>query len=138
MSAVWTLAMKDLRLLVRDRMALFWVLFFPLTMAFLFGAMFGGSHGPNDDDDAAPNAIPIALVDAEGSKESGEFAKRLQDSDDVAVTRATDEDDAKRRVLHGDVAAFVVLRRDFAGPGMLGGKPPRVELGYAPSRRAES
>lgn len=135
MSAVWTLAVKDLRLLARDRMAVFWVIGFPLIMAFLFGAMFGGGGGEGD---AAASAIPIALVDAEGSAESKAFAASLEASKDVAVTRVADRDAARRRVLSGDAAAYVVLVGDFAGPGMLGGKPPRSEVGAAPSRRAEA
>lgn len=31
-----------------------------------------------------------------------------------------------------------MLVSDFDGPGMMGGKPPRVQVGFAPSRRAES
>jgi ABC-2 type transport system permease protein len=137
MLAVLTLAMKDLRLLVRDRMALFWVLFFPLMMAFLFGAMFGGGGHHKDDDDAA-SKIPISLVDAEGSPASADFAKKLESSKDVAVRRAADVAAAKRDVLSGVTVAYVVLSADFEGPGMFGGKPPRVDLGFAPSRRAES
>ena len=45
MRAVWTLAIKDLRLLVRDRVSLFWVLAFPLLLALFFGSMFGGDEG---------------------------------------------------------------------------------------------
>jgi ABC-2 type transport system permease protein len=137
MRAVWILAMKDLRLLVRDRMALFWVVFFPLGMAFLFGAMFGGGK-VDDDDDEGSNAVPIALVDEERSTESAQFAEKLAAGGDVKIVRAPDAQAAKEVVLKGDAAAYVVLRADFAGPGMFGGKPPRVELGYAPSRRAES
>lgn len=136
MSAVWTLAMKDLRLLLRDRMAVFWALGFPLLMAFLFGAMFGGGGSKGDGD--GRSAIPIALVDEERSKESGEFAAKLEASNDVSVRREADVAAAKHDVLAGDAAAYLVLRGDFAGPGMFGGKPPRVELGFAPSRRAES
>ena len=33
MSAVWTLACKDLKLMIRDRMGLFWILVFPVIMA---------------------------------------------------------------------------------------------------------
>jgi ABC-2 type transport system permease protein len=140
MRAIWTLAMKDLRLLVRDRMALFWVVYFPIAMAFLFGAMFGGGghHHDDDGDDDASAKIPISLVDVEGSTESAQFAKKLEASKDVAVRRAADVDAAKHDVLSGATAAYVVLRADFAGPGMLGGRPPRVDLGFAPSRRAES
>src|SRR6185295_7391046 len=56
----------------------------------------------------------------------------------VSVKRADDLETAKHDVLVGDMSAYVVLRGDFAGPGMFGGKPPRVEVGFAPSRRAES
>ena len=133
-----TLAVKDLRLLLRDRLALFWVLVFPLVMAFMFGAMFGGSGGHHDDDDDKPSGIPVAVVDAERSAASAEFAKTLEKSGDVAVTPAADADAARRLVLAGDAAAFVVLESGFDGPGMLGGKPPVVRVGYAPSRRAEA
>jgi ABC-2 type transport system permease protein len=136
MRQVWILAMKDLRLLARDRAAVFWVLAFPLAMAFLFGAMFGGS-GKHDDDGDGKNAIPVAVVDAERSAASADFSKRLASSGDVAVTPAADVAAARRLVLSGDVAAYVVLESDFDGPGMFGGKPPRVEIGAAPSRRAE-
>jgi ABC-2 type transport system permease protein len=138
MHAVWTLAMKDLRLLVRDRMALFWVLFFPLLMAFLFGAMFGGGGRKSKQDDDGPSGIPIALVDAERSAASADFAKRLEASKDVTVRRLPDVAAAKHDVLSGASAAYVALLGDFDGPGMFGGRPPRVEIGYAPSRRAES
>ena len=138
MRAVWVLAMKDLRLLARDRAAVFWVLAFPLAMAFLFGAMFGGGGGGKHKDDDERNAIPVAVVDAEHSRESAEFAKKLSASGDVEVTSAADVAAARGLVLHGDVAAYVALVSDFDGPGMFGGKPPCVEIGYAPSRRAES
>jgi ABC-2 type transport system permease protein len=136
MRTALTLAVKDLRLLARDRLALFWVLGFPLVMAFMFGAMFGGSGGKHDDDDG-PGGIPVAVVDAERSAASAEFAKALGASGDVAVNAVPDAEAARRLVLSGDAAAYLVLESDFDGPGMLGGKPPRVSIGYAPSRRAE-
>ena len=47
MRSLLTLAGKDLRLLVRDRAGLFWVLFFPLIMAIFFGSIFGPAEvGP--------------------------------------------------------------------------------------------
>jgi linearmycin/streptolysin S transport system permease protein len=135
MKIALTLALKDLRLLVRDRLALFWVIGFPLVMAFMFGAMFGGSGGKHDD--GAPSGIPVAVVDLERSAASAEFAKTLASSGDLAVSPAADAEAARRDVLAGDAAAYVVLESDFDGPGMLGGKPPRVSIGFAPSRRAE-
>jgi len=135
MKIALTLAVKDLRLLMRDRLALFWVLGFPLVMALMFGAMFGGSGRKRDD--GAPRGIPVAVVDLERSAASAEFAKTLASSGDLAVRPAADAEAARRDVLAGDAAAYVVLESGFDGPGMLGGKPPRVSIGHAPSRRAD-
>jgi ABC-2 type transport system permease protein len=115
-------------------MGVFWVVGFPLFMAFMFGMMFGGM---GKEGRAQSSAIPIALVDAEGSAASASFAKRLEASKDVRIERVPDVAQAKRAVLAGDVAAYVVLAGDFEGPGMFGGKPPRAEVGFAPTRRAE-
>jgi ABC-2 type transport system permease protein len=77
------------------------------------------------------------VVDLERSAASAEFAKTLASSSDLAVSPAADAEAARRSVLAGDAAAYVVLESDFDGPGMLGGKPPRVSIGHAPSRRAD-
>ena len=43
MNEILTLAGKDLRLLVRNRASLFWILAFPLMLALFFGLTFGSS-----------------------------------------------------------------------------------------------
>ena len=48
MGAVINLALKDLRLLLRDRFGLFWVLAFPLLMALFFGAIFRSGIDENN------------------------------------------------------------------------------------------
>ena len=45
MNAVLSLAGKELRLLVRDKFALFWILAFPLMFALFFGVIFGDGNG---------------------------------------------------------------------------------------------
>jgi len=40
MKAVIALAVKDIKLLLRDPFGLFWLLAFPLLMALFFGAIF--------------------------------------------------------------------------------------------------
>lgn len=45
MRGVLSLAVKDLRLLVRDRWAMFWVLGFPVVYGVFFGFIIGGG-GP--------------------------------------------------------------------------------------------
>ena len=46
MRAAWAIAGKDLRLLVRDRRALFWALVFPILFALFFGSVMAGDDGP--------------------------------------------------------------------------------------------
>ena len=41
MSSIVFIALKDLRLLTRDRFGLFWVLFFPLAMALMLVVLMG-------------------------------------------------------------------------------------------------
>ena len=45
MKILLAIALKDLRVLARHRPALFWVVGFPLLMAFFFGAIYAGGGG---------------------------------------------------------------------------------------------
>ena len=83
MSAIWTLATKDLLLLWRDRLSIFWMLGFPLIFAAFFGSIFGGS-GPS-----ASNPMRVAVV-SEGLTDAGrKFVERLDASDAVEVEAMT-------------------------------------------------
>jgi ABC-2 type transport system permease protein len=132
MSAVLTLAAKDLRLLWRDRAGLFWVLGFPLAVAILFGAIFGGSGG------WGAGAMPVALVDEAATEASRAFAARLARSDALEV-RAMGREEALAAVRRGRLVAYVVLEKGFGegGADPFGGGQP-MELGIDPSRRAEA
>ena len=44
MNQILTVALKDLALLRRDKMGLFWIFIFPLIYAVFFGALTGGSE----------------------------------------------------------------------------------------------
>ena len=43
MKPVLVLALKDLKLIYRDKFGLFWLLVFPLLMALFFGSIFSGA-----------------------------------------------------------------------------------------------
>src|SRR5215831_5624894 len=85
MGAVIALAKKDLRLLSRDRMDLFFTFVFPLFIAVLFGLIFAGA-GANAGEGGSK--IPIALVDEDGTPASAAFAGRLAHAEELSVTRA--------------------------------------------------
>jgi ABC-2 type transport system permease protein len=130
MHTVVTLALKDLRLLARDRMGLFWILIYPLMFALFFGAIFsGGSRG------AA--ALPVAVVDEDDSAGSKAFLGQLKKSDALQV-EPLPLLAAREGVRQGKLVAYVVLPKGFGeAANFFGPNAPDLEVGIDPSRRAE-
>ncbi|MCA9691078.1 MAG: ABC transporter permease [Myxococcales bacterium] len=134
MRALFHLAVKDLRLLARDRFALFWVLAFPLVFAVFFGAVFGGG--------SRNAAMSIAVVDEAKTTGSGAYVDRLAASDALKVTRVATRDEAAELVRKGELVAYVRVTPDFGDSiyATLARGPddgPAVEIGVDPSRKAE-
>lgn len=134
MRSVWTLAVKDLRLLVRDRMSLFWVLAFPLLLALFFGTLFGG-----DSDERS--AMRIVVVDESGG-DGAALIGRLEASDGLEVDTIGSLAEARDLVRAGKRVAFVHVRPGFTDGGfaMFGRSaddPPMLAVGVDPARAAE-
>lgn len=134
MHALWTLAIKDLRLLVRDRVSLFWVLAFPLLLALFFGSLFGG-----DADDRS--AMAVVVVDESGG-EGAAFVRRLGASDGIEVDTTASLEHARELVRSGKRVAFVHVRPGFTDGGfaMFGrgpDDPALLAVGVDPARTAE-
>ena len=55
MSRIITMAVKDLKILFRDKFGLFWIFAFPLLYAIFFGFIFGSSDGGG-------SAMSVAIV----------------------------------------------------------------------------
>jgi len=131
MGKIAALALKDLRLLLRDKAGFFFTFFFPLIIAVLFGTIFsGGDH---------TSAIPIILLDEDGSPASRAFADTLAAAPELKV-RAASREQALESVRRGKVAAYVALKPGFgeASGRIFGGAPPAVELGADPARQADA
>ncbi len=125
------LAVKDLRLLWRDKLGLFWVVGFPLIMALFFGSIYGGGGG-----DTA--AMPIAVVDEDLSAGSRLFTSKLEASDALEV-QSLNLETAKTGVRKGNLVAFVHLEKGFGDSfALFGGENAPFEVGIDPARRAES
>lgn len=133
MRTILTLAMKDLRLLSRDRVGFFWwMVGFPLLIATLIGAMFGGVvEGPLQ-------AMPVAIVDEAQSGDARRFVDLLAAGGKVDVV-AMGHQDARDAVRRGRLSAMVVLKADFhISPAALWGRPLPLAIGLDPSRGAEA
>ncbi len=146
MGPILTLALKDVKLVVRDKFALFWLFAFPLIYALFFGAIFG-----SDDGDGSRGRMGVAIVDDDGSQASRDLAARLADHSALRVDRVSEGDDAapllhsvedaRDLVRRGKLAAYIQILPGFGETpwGMFGGGgDPMIEVGIDPSRTAEA
>jgi len=120
MNALAAMVHKDLRLLVRDRVALFWTLGFPIVFAIMFGTIF---RGP----DEGSTRLSIAFVDEDASESSVALGRALVASPNLSV-RWSAQDEGERLIRRGDIAALLRVPRGFGA----------VELTVDPTRRVEA
>lgn len=101
-AVVWLIALKDLRVLARDKMALFWVFGFPLVFAVFLAAVLEAGLGG----DTAKLAVHVVTT------ARGEPALRLERAllaDDGLAASVLDEQAARERVRRGQSVAVVVI-----------------------------
>lgn len=131
MRLLFALAIKDLRLLWRDKFGMFWVLVFPLLMALFFGSIFGGSS-------EGARKMTIAIVTDSTAVNADSFYAALSESSAI-ITRPTTYDSARILVGRGKLAAYVRYR-DTATQSfsLFTGSKPAIEVGIDPVRQAEA
>ncbi|MFQ5607414.1 MAG: ABC transporter permease [Candidatus Zixiibacteriota bacterium] len=137
MRAIWHIALKDLRLLVRDHAGFFWLLAFPLIMALFFGFVFGGFGSGG-----GKGKMKVVFVDnTDGAQYAGDF-RTLLDSSAALNLEVSTLDSAREKVLRGKSQAYVALKKSDSsdGPafGFYPGGVPEIEVGIDPSRQAEA
>ena len=131
MAKIVSLALKDLRLMSRNRGAIFFTFIWPLIMTLMFGFAFGGSGG---GEQAKPRVI---VVDEDNSDQSRVFAKKLEGSFEISTMAKAEAETAVRR---GQRSAYIVIKKGFgaASDRMFYGPSKEVELGVDPGRSAEA
>ena len=139
MNAILALAKKDLLLLMRDRIGMFFTLGFPLLMAVFFGTIFGGGGGGGGGS-SEPAGVKVAVVDEDASDVSAAYIDALDASGEFNITRGGSRESATDSVRRGDQSAAVILTPGFgeASEQMFWGDPATIEVIYDPSRGAES
>ena len=154
MNALLHIAVKDLRVLSRDRAALFWIFAFPLMYALFFGAIFGDSG-----DGGGRARVKLAIVDEDGTQDSARLVERLAHHESLQVARAGAQEpgadsstgavqlatieEARAAVRRGDALAYLRIPAGFhISPfALFGGgneNPAQLEVGIDPSRSAEA
>lgn len=132
MARIMTLAVKDLRLLARDRFGLFWVIAFPFLMALFFGSMFSGSGAGRS------GSMKIALVADNTSPAAAGFYTELENIDVISASYMS-ADSARQLVAQGKLVAYVNYRDTVSTALSMfgGGDAPPIEVGIDPARKAE-
>ncbi len=132
MRPILTLAFKDIKLLLRDKAGLFWIIGFPLLMALLFGAIFGGSGG------GSVSSVKIAIVDQDNTVYSQKFVEKLSALDMLDVTKTT-SDSALSFVRKGEKTAFIKINKGFTkAQNSFQTDSSFLELGVDPSKQFTS
>jgi ABC-2 type transport system permease protein len=129
---VIALILKDLKLLVRDKVGFFFAFFFPLIYCIFFGTLFSGGGGGS-------RAIKVLVVDEDQSEASKEFVAALEKTPEFSV-ELTSRTEAERQVRKGDRTAYIALPVGFgsAKERMFWGDPAKIETGIDPARKAEA
>ena len=131
MRQVIALALKDLRLMPRNRGGMFFTFVWPVLVTVLFGIMFGGQ------DDGEQGKVRIAIVDNDNTDGSRAFLKKLEESFELSPMTLTDAENAVRK---GQRTGFIVVKPGFgdASNRMFYGTPKEIEVGVDPARQAEA
>lgn len=127
-----SLMKKDIKLLFKDKMAVFFTFVFPLVFAFFFGSIFAGGGG-------ASKGMKIAVTDLDQTVNSQEFVEELKSADEFRV-QVLDEAMAKNSVRKGKKVAYIILPKGFGKNygGLFSGSPPEILVGIDPARKAEA
>jgi ABC-2 type transport system permease protein len=131
MPTVLTMAMKDLRLMSRDLLGLFFIVGFPIVMGIFFGIVMGSF-------DTKSVSLGVAVVDEDDSKMSHKFVEAVEATGNVRSEKLA-RDAAMDRVRRGQLVGMIAIPKDFGKTaGMMWGEGPAIEIGIDPSRKAEA
>ncbi|MDB4987817.1 MAG: transporter efflux protein DrrB family, partial [Myxococcaceae bacterium] len=132
MSAIWVIAMKDLRLVLRDRAGLFWIAAFPVCFALFLGAVLERWSARDD------LALSVGLSDLDRSSESKLYIERLHKNGTLQL-RELALPEARASLQRGDIDAVVVLQKGFGAiPDWYSGTAEVMLVEADPSRRREA
>ena len=122
---------KDLKLLFRDKVTVFFTFGFPLIFAAFFGSIFstGGVR----------SGMSVAVSDLDQTADSAAFVQRMDEVSELRV-EIMPELEAREATRKGKTVAYIILPRGFGAAygSLFTGSTPEVIIGVDPSRKAEA
>jgi len=108
MKPIVAIAIKDLKLLVRDRTSAFFVFIFPLFVALFFGIIFGGAGRSG-----GAGKMPVAIVNESKGPRAAALVRDLERDGAVTATRLDSRAEGENQVRLGRVVACIVVPESF-------------------------
>ena len=115
MSLIWTLAKKELLLLLRDRLALILLLVLPLVFILILGLLLGEGFGQKPDE-----RLRVSIVDEDegtsftGGPWSAVVKQDLAETAGIRVEVISNREEAKALIREHKRAAVLVFTKDFS------------------------
>ena len=137
MTPVLTIALKDLRLMLRDRPGLMFTVLFPL----LFGLFFGAIYADSASGDQSPIAIGLRMDAGGETAWADEFVAAVESNPRLDVQRFPNVNEADSALRGGKVLAELWLPADFGAwfesVGILESGAPVLRFGPGVLAEAE-
>jgi len=124
----WTVAAKDLRLFLRDQVALLMSFALPIVLATVFGAAMSSMM-----DDEPASRVEVHFEDLDQSPQSKALLFELQS---CAALRIELRNDVRARVENGAAPAAILVPAGF-GADVAAGRKPRIVLYRDPAKEIE-
>lgn len=106
----WHVFKTKLKVLLRNKSCLFWVLIFPFVMAILFNAAFSGLNAMKESEPSKVAVIQDALSE---DSEWRTFFAELDKHESFVIT-FTDAEDAKKKLDDGEVNSYIDFKDNKA------------------------
>ena len=120
------IALNELLLLLKDKMAAVWMIILPLAMTTIMGLVFGGLGGESE-----AVAIDLPVVDHDGGEMAAVVLDILSQTENLRVETAYDVETARQLVTDGKRAGAMIIPSDFSA-AIKSGQPTALELVVVP------
>jgi len=120
------IAMNELLLLLKDKMAVVWMVILPLGMTAIMGLVFGGFGGGSE-----AVVIDLPVVDHDGGEMAAVVLDILSQTGNLHLETEHDEETARQLVADGKRAGAMVIPSGFSAD-LTSGQPTALELIIVP------
>ena len=121
---ILTLARKDIKQIFQSSQVAFFLLIMPIIFTLMFGYMFGGFGGQEEDP-----RLPIAVLDGDNTTLSSAYIDLLDQSEVIrpVVDDEADEQELRQAISNGDYAGALLIPESF-GELLSAGEPSLMTL----------